>query len=1437
MTTDNVLRAVLTLGVTAVLVLVQCFMNLKRAHRARQTVMPVMAALVGVTGMVLASVYRRYAQILCVITPFLQDAEILILNIAIYVLYLTVKVAALPIVSAIWKRNDMTERTSSAFYSLDEHFNEWFLRKRAVSARSIAKAVTAGLGLCSAAILCLMWCKGSNSSIWAYVYPYAVLLFGTEVFAYLNGITKEEFTHDVGGAEADSRKIKSYYKLREIYEDLFPQNILAAHTGSEMLAQRGGTQTIRDLWHSDDPVERNVATYFDSFENSGSFDDDCINATVRLLHGHGVVFFDPFYRDLTPYLTLPFVEALLNNKYCLVVCGRSTTAEDARIWAEESLKEYSHVRSLWRVRELGKEIPECEVGILSFRQLFDVDVLRANRDFFCRVGFVLLLEPSVMVNTGQVGISVICEETSRFGDPPVYCICDRYVDGLVDTMSHLLKAELTDAVATPVPKSMYTGMGWDADGDYLRRELFDKQTRYLGCGVELAAVAVKNQVPTVTWYGERKAPLRDIRWIAGQYYSTICRYMGIDIHQRSLYEHVKFVPALWSTAAEKDQFIIVEDEFCNLFNTMNAFLSRGSDHSFVNVLSENYLLRDYMRCNQQMFRTNANAIPTLVPDYAKTERNTVLKLIIKMAVAPVNEEDIRDELLLVGCHVQDVLDTFSKLMEKYTGTDGKILEVTSVRENDATANSHNINYYSISRGNFDAHFSRTLKSAYYIVEEERRESEYIDAKMFGHVAQTVLPGQLVTYFGKYYQVKLVSPENGVILRRASDLYTGRRYYRQIRKYHFNEGTGREIKYSRTVMDLEVSIFCCDFSVSTSGFLDMDSMNDLRTAKVVSYQGDPNSGDYNREYRSKNVLRIRLPDSDNRVRFTLSILLSELFHTVFPDAWQYLAVLTPRPRDVEGMLNYMVYDVAGDISDDYIYIVEDSDLDLGLLDAVNKNLNRLLETLCDFLDWHFEKMRESERSDPVPEKVKIPEESKKRRGLFLRMADRIRRLFSRKSKDDEPAIGEPEKVELEAGGAEEVPEPKDSEDTSDREYELDPGEGVQTDAVPLPAGETDGGDFELEEDGGSAQPQEKAVEVPLTSDDEEDVIEHLEEQLEADSEEDADLIHIDGTDIFEDEGMPDDDLWLEESFHAAGITPMEKSRYQRECYLKFGFDEIDGRLTIEDVHRYLHVRGYANNALTAARRGEKGTEKGLDTQNHCDFCGRPLSGVSYEMLNDGRVRCNACSATAIVTVEEFKEVFYKTVEMMEMFYEVSFHVPISVKMADARTVSKGVGSVFRPSTQVAARTLGYAQRKRGAYSVVMENGSPRLATVDTMVHELTHIWQYLNWKDAAVESAYGMKRSECFGTARDIVYEGMAMWASVQYLYQIGETYYASQQEEAAAARDDIYGIGFRLYREQYPLIKDMSVIKYSPYKDFPTIDPGKVRDAVRARCSQKRCVC
>lgn len=1400
-----------SIAIVAVLSLIQCKINAKKVNRCKQALFPLWAFVYCVAAVIYTFVnYGKPTEFIAVISSLvnysewkeLGAADIFAVNVLIYILHVIARFIPGIVVWFILRKYVCVQKFVEIFYTYSDDFGEWFIKDKWTSVRILFKGFVVGGAALNGLVLGLTWYAGSSSPLHVFIFPVIFQIILVEIYNFLNGYTKSEYVRDIAGEDSFAQRINNFYKIREIYEKIFPHELLSSNTRCDYASTRAVTDLLEDLKQSEEELERKVSDFFSLNGKDDIYDTDCIQATLKMLKGENVVFFNPFYRDLGKYLILPFLSTLLSDKKCLVIVGRKSAKDDVIAWVSEILDEYGKIQSLWRVRELDFRDPECEVGVLGFSQLYDQRIIEANSAFFKEVGFVFMLEASMIINTGQVALSILSQQMCNCGDNPVYCIADRLVDGLVDTMSHLLQTEITEVVAAPIARNVHTAMGWNADGDYLRQKLFDKQTKYLGNGIELAAVAVKNQIPSVSWFGETKVPIRDIKWVAGQYYPTLCRYMNLPIQQQSLYDKIQFVSNIWSVSEEKEQFVIAEDEFSNLFSTIRMFLSRGKEHTFVNVLSENYLLRDYMRCNSQMFISNPNVIPSIVPDYAKTEKNTLLKLLIMMTYRDVYESEILHEFGLVGIETDDALQVLTTLLKKYTRADSSVFSIRVERTDIEDRTFAEENVYTIIPEVFDDTFGKSLKNAYYICEEEKQESEYIDAKLFGHITQTILPGQFVTYDGKYYIVQQISMQNGVVLRRASNLYDGRKYYRQIRAYNFEPWSEKSIISMRTVMDVEITKISAEFAVNTTGYLEMNINNDLRSARVIDFSNDPLVDVYSRKYCNKSILRIKLPETTDRIRFSVCMLLAEVFKSVFPDAWQYLAVVTVMPDDVDGMLNYLIYNVNGSIEEDYIYIIEDSELDLGLLEAVEKNLMKFLEIITDFLCWHFEKMREPAMKDPTVVTPEFPTPDFKRQKKFTEMFKRIRTLFGEK-KAESVQVDSVENDENKSDKIASDAEGQISRIESEEVYEFITGDAED-------AKQSQNRDDLLHDDKQSDDVDEpehpkpvmfKASNIKLPED----------EQFEPDKGEHPDLVAIDGTDIFDNEGMEEHNEYFEECFAEMGITSLEKSRYQKECFLKFGFNEIDSRIQLEEVRKYLVLRGFSNSSFTKARKRDllEDTIIDLGTVNHCDFCGMPLSGVSFEKLSDGRIRCNDCTASAINSVEEFRKLFYQCMNMMENFFNIEYKVSISVNTTDAKKIAKGFGSVYSPSTEVAERVLGYAQRKNGKFSMFVENGSPRMATITTMVHELTHIWQYLNWSDRDVAKWYPERYQ------RDMVYEGMAIWVSVQYLYLIGENSYAQKQELIFKNRDDIYGAGFRMFLEKYPLIKDSSLLSFSPFTQLP----------------------
>ena len=104
----------------------------------------------------------------------------------------------------------------------------------------------------------------------------------------------------------------------------------------------------------------------------------------------------------------------------------------------------------------------------------------------------------------------------------------------------------------------------------------------------------------------------------------------------------------------------------------------------------------------------------------------------------------------------------------------------------------------------------------------------------------------------------------------------------------------------------------------------------------------------------------------------------------------------------------------------------------------------------------------------------------------------------------------------------------------------------------------------------------------------------------------------------------------------------------------------------------------------------------------------------------------------------------------------------------------------------------------------------MSSTMTMVHELTHIWQYEHWNREKISAQYGAGRTL-------EIYEGMAKWSELQYAYLVGETATAKREEIITRLRKDEYGIGFLRYAEKYPLSYETQLQGDTPfmYPDMP----------------------
>lgn len=1404
-------------------------------------------------------------------------------NLVILWVYRLIKRIAIGIISkAVKIDGTLHSKIAGNFYEYFPEKSKWCVKESYVQVRSMFRVFYYAAVILSSVLMITSGQLYLNGLMRSVFYPVFGIIIVGELYFYLDGATKREYSGHILGEDEDAYKTVNYSLLRKFLRSIFKDKLLTENTSvNNALAYDVTTdEIIRDLEKSEDPKVVSFATYIDALNKTGfQIDHNYLRSSLDMLNGKSILFNNPFYNDLIPYAFYPMNRALMSHQKVLVVLGRHHIEDDVKEWIEKGIEAVTNIPFLWNIGLLTPEEQDLDIGIVTRSDVLDIALHNANSAFLENVGFVVIIEPSKLISTAQIGLNMLVKKCrSEEEKNIVYCMSDKNCDGLVDAMSHVLMTSITEVSATKKHLGTSSYMCWEADEDYLHHRLVPNISRYLGMGTELSFAALKNQVSKTTWYGGEAFPVTDMRWITKQYYYDLTRYANLPTNQEAIDEHFVTTSNFWSAEVQKHGYMTVEDESHNMFEILREFSTRTTEQGFINIISSEYLLKDYMADNASIFEADAKAIPFISADYTRSNRNTILRMVLMMSTYPVPAEILEKEFSLLGITIFDLkkqlwfelyncyceVSKTKTLPEDYRQAVNQVYDsslklngaewthdIIQVEDTFNLKNGRLENTYSITDAAFLKLCVSELRSAGYVAEDEKGQKYYLGAELGGHIYQKYLPGQFFTFGGKYYEMQYLTADGQFLVRRAADHITGRPAYRQIREYTIR-GTkpSGKIGAQQDIGGMKVIKEFADICVHTPGYYRMGKYNDFSTAKRVSFEGD-NSGIPERVYNNKEILCVELPDFggklNDKIRYTITMLFNEIFKTIFAENQAYICAVTDDTflAETEGD-KPLTYSIRGDgceLRKNAIYIIEDSQLDLGLTVAVERNLQRIFGIVYDYLDWHMEMLEASlvPPPDPQPPIVFIDpeeEEKAKKKGGRKKLIDRIKGIFKKKPKKakEPPEEETPTDTENVPEGETETPAPVQPEPEKTekepkpekkkrglfgwlkRKKKSPVAEGTPIDDQEATAeGTADDGakaDKKKNRKGLFGWLKRKKKEKPA---EETPVPEATPEETPADATADTE----DG--VAEEPAEVTEDPVANEIIQATQNKPgilAERKPYHERYYLLYGREYEPAAIDISATLDYLAEMGLKRNALKQAREGKKIAEyieatykPGKPDARYCDFCGTEIYGVEFETLSDGRDRCLSCGKTAIKTGAEFRKIFEDVKRNLESFFGIRIDVGVKVEMVNSRTLHKRLGKAFIPTPKSDGRVLGVAISDKNGYTLLVENGSPRMASMLTMAHELTHIWQYINWNDKAIRKKYGRKM-------RLEIYEGMAKWVEIQYAYLINEPATAKREEIITSYRNDEYGRGFLRYRANYPFSLGTVITKATPFMNVETpLDP------------------
>ena len=1127
--------------------------NVKKAVRCRQYLMPVVAVIYGVALMI----FMDYLSALCLqyvldiaesfnetglqpVGDYIWELyetwgvylEMALFNTAALICFVALKVSVTSVAGRFPVRKDtLIGSFVEVFYDFDEAEQQWHIKEHFGQARTFIKTAYYSGCIISALLLLLTCYLCEEHLISEPFYPvFAIVILGEMAF-FIDGLEVVEKKSDISVQSDKSRRIAMYAMLRKPLRALFGDKIAAEGTTVNVGGKTGGAveDVLTGLEKEGGHVGRNYAAFVRKKMDAGLKPNvDYVRCGYDLSTGKSLLFNTPFYDKLNPYVFYAMNRELLTGGKILIVLGRHGTEDDLYQWCEKGMWEVSNIPNMWNIAVLSgkkhneEDIPD--IGIISRSGVHDLDIHKNNLDFLNGVSFVFVVEPSRLVTTAQIGLNLLIKCCGKKRSI-TFCSVDRNCDGLVDALSHILMTNITEVSATEYPRGMSSYVYWTADSDYLQHRILPGVSRYLGIGTELSMVALKNQVKKTVWYGGEAFPVLDARWIAKQYYYDLLDYAQLPTTQETFDKCFQTSFNMCNERVCDYSFITVEDDRNNLFETRRNFATIAEEQGFVNVISPEYMLREYMASNTQLFTADAKAIPYITADYARTKRNAILSLCLLLCIDSIKEDVLNRQMIMLNINTKDpasvvwkeICTIFSnEAQPAYDKNGNPILSVKTKDghvahfEKDSTIRFKR--EYSVDSGKFESvytiennDFARIilddLQNASYIAEQESKDV-YIGTELKGHVYQKYLPGQFFTLNGKYYEMIATATDNRILVRRASEHIGGRLAYRQVRNYTIHRvENSKSMGALKTVNNIDIHYQYADFSVETPGYWKLGAYNDFDNGDLVQVNGVPA-----REYHHKQILKFdfsKLGDAfTDSVRMTLTNLLNEAFVTLFADNQPFISAITP--GSFEAPITYSLELAEGiENVDKCIFIVEDSQLDVGLLVAVERNINRIFQIISDYLSWNDEQIEKSKQAKTAPAAQKkeaapfevYKDEAPKKKCWLVRFWEWLKGLFKRKKKEkpqEEPAASETDAKEESAPNEptpESAPTADESVETTQEEQTAveETAEDAQEETVQEDATQEESAEPEAEEpaeevaEEDTAEPEEQLSEDEVSKD--------------------------------------------------------------------------------------------------------------------------------------------------------------------------------------------------------------------------------------------------------------------------------------------------------------------------------------------------------------------
>jgi hypothetical protein len=809
-------------------------------------------------------------------------------------------------------------------------------------------------------------------------YPVLSLVVMMEVAWFLDGKKLPYTSGSIDGKDAIATKLTTFDNLFEEYSGIWNERVITKGQMSEnQYFHKRVDHFLYERVSSEPDIQLMVnAICADLKKDKIIINESYTKVLTNLLEEKDVMIEDPLYEDFSPYFFPALYHLLSKNKKMIVLAHSRQSANESVEWLRKGLTKVSGIKYLWKISTFHDALEQNtnpDLLVVSPDTLNENSFLHYLNQFEktkSLEAIILLQAEQIIPNYSMLIHTFNLNLLELIKKKPQYIIFSDWFEGLEHTIRNVFYCEPKDILtASPHRQKLYYII-WKTEGEqWFQQKILPKLShRKIETEVVLAIPALQVGIDPVHFLNQSKTNIhegiQDILDSKSFLYSKGLSLETID-HFGQL---VKVHDSKLSMDTSNFTFLLVRDSNYNLINTLKQWNSTAKTASFVHVVSEPYLLREYFAAQFDFFVDNHRMISQLAPRISDTQWSVAYLLLERLCHTFLDEKLILQ--YLSDANIKEFSSTIEGIDALLKKIFGKQIDYWSNVESKETVkfDRQKKDFVKVIQYRLPFSLREQILPKWYRFIEIRHNGKAIGEVFEGHIYQQYLPGQLHSFNGEPYRIREIDTESGYVEVSFESLYD-QEYYLPINQYSItsmkSEGNHSFKKIAFAQLEMSMHMYQANISITTSGYHEIVQPGSLKSYKHHSFT--ETKEEIVRSYENGSLLLIKIRSRQEKslkteqIAFTLSILLNELFVTLFPTSHQFVKACTTfdvSNDDNKDILFQQIVsmqstlEINDSIDDESIrvYILEDSPIHLGLLESIRENWEHIFNILNDYLFW-------------------------------------------------------------------------------------------------------------------------------------------------------------------------------------------------------------------------------------------------------------------------------------------------------------------------------------------------------------------------------------------------------------------------------------------------------------------------------------------------------